>query len=292
MNKFNFKLIIVSLVCTGLIFSLSPTIQAAEKININTASQQELETLNGIGPSKAAAIIEYREQNGPFSSIEEIMQVSGIGPATFEKIKDSITVEEANDGQAVEVVINELLPNPAGSDEEEWIELKNIGQQAVDLAGWKIRDLKNEYVIQTEDFNSTVVPAGGFLLIQREISGLVLNNSGGEELKLFDSENELISQTSYTQTAEEGVSWARDEEGDYSWTVEITPCAENIIQPVDELSKDEPDQSGMMVGPAENYSVYRGVILLNELWPNPPGIDDGEWIELYNNSDRAINLEG
>jgi competence protein ComEA len=67
---------------------------STELININTASQFELETLPGIGPTTAEKIIEYREENGPFSTIEDIMDVSGIGPGTFERIKDLITVGE------------------------------------------------------------------------------------------------------------------------------------------------------------------------------------------------------
>lgn len=63
------------------------------KININKASQEELMTLPGIGPSKASAIIEYREQNGAFQNIEEIKNISGIGEKTFEKLKDHIRVK-------------------------------------------------------------------------------------------------------------------------------------------------------------------------------------------------------
>lgn len=66
--------------------------QAAEKININTATAAELMTLSGIGESRASDIIAYREENGGFQSIEDIMNVSGIKEATFEKIKDQITV--------------------------------------------------------------------------------------------------------------------------------------------------------------------------------------------------------
>lgn len=61
-------------------------------ININTASKEQLMTLPGIGESKAQAIISYREENGNFTSTEDIMQVKGIGQAIYEKIKDSITV--------------------------------------------------------------------------------------------------------------------------------------------------------------------------------------------------------
>lgn len=61
-------------------------------ININTASVAELDTLPGIGPTTAQKIIDYRTQNGPFLNIEDIVNVSGIGPASFERIKDLITV--------------------------------------------------------------------------------------------------------------------------------------------------------------------------------------------------------
>jgi competence protein ComEA len=61
------------------------------KVNINTASQDALETLPGIGPSKAESIIKYRETN-KFNSIEDIKNVSGIGDALYEKIKDLIEV--------------------------------------------------------------------------------------------------------------------------------------------------------------------------------------------------------
>ncbi len=61
-------------------------------IDINTASQEVLDTLPGIGPSLAASIIAYRQEHGPFASVEEIQNVSGIGPAKFEKIKALITV--------------------------------------------------------------------------------------------------------------------------------------------------------------------------------------------------------
>jgi competence protein ComEA len=63
-----------------------------ELIDINVASAAELESLPGIGPTTAQKIIDYREQNGPFLSIEDIINVPGIGPGTYERIKDLITV--------------------------------------------------------------------------------------------------------------------------------------------------------------------------------------------------------
>lgn len=61
------------------------------KININKASQSELEGLNGIGAVLAQKIIEYREEKGSFKNIEDIMKVSGIGPKKFESFKDQIS---------------------------------------------------------------------------------------------------------------------------------------------------------------------------------------------------------
>lgn len=63
-----------------------------EKVNINTATQTELETISGIGPSTALKIINYRTENGKFKKIEDITNVPGIGEAKFKSIKDSITI--------------------------------------------------------------------------------------------------------------------------------------------------------------------------------------------------------
>ena len=64
-----------------------------EKVNINTAAESELCTLPGVGQGKAKSIITYREENGGFGSIEEIMQVAGIKEGTYNGLKDMITVE-------------------------------------------------------------------------------------------------------------------------------------------------------------------------------------------------------
>ena len=61
-------------------------------VNINTASATELEALSGIGEVLAAAIVDYRTDNGPFASVDDLESVSGIGPATLEEIRDQVTV--------------------------------------------------------------------------------------------------------------------------------------------------------------------------------------------------------
>ncbi|MFL5790019.1 MAG: helix-hairpin-helix domain-containing protein [Actinomycetota bacterium] len=61
-------------------------------VNINTADEPTLETLNGVGPVLAAAIIQYRTEHGPFASVDQLDEVSGIGPATLEDLRSQVTV--------------------------------------------------------------------------------------------------------------------------------------------------------------------------------------------------------
>lgn len=72
--------------------SSNETTNTTTKVNINTATLKELITLNGIGESKAQAILEYRTKNGNFKTLEDLKKVSGIGEAAYEKIKDNICI--------------------------------------------------------------------------------------------------------------------------------------------------------------------------------------------------------
>jgi competence protein ComEA len=90
----NQRIIIPVLVFVLVALLSAFTVAAADsKININTASSEELAQLKGIGPSYAARIIEYREKNGPFKTPEDLIQVPGIGQKTFDANKELITVE-------------------------------------------------------------------------------------------------------------------------------------------------------------------------------------------------------
>lgn len=77
----------------GLILILFSAVTFAQMIDINTATADQLEKgLKGIGPSKAAAIVKYRQEHGRFNSVEELTNVPGIGDKTLAGIKDSVTV--------------------------------------------------------------------------------------------------------------------------------------------------------------------------------------------------------
>lgn len=65
---------------------------SADKINLNTASSEQLQMLDGVGPATAAAIVDYREQNGNFDSVDELKSVKGIGDKKLEKLFDAVTV--------------------------------------------------------------------------------------------------------------------------------------------------------------------------------------------------------
>ena len=94
-RKIFMALLVVILI--GLTSVIPVTAGDANKIDINTATTEELMQLKGIGPKYAARIIEYREKHGPFKTPEDLMQVSGIGQKTFEKNRGIIIVEKAPD---------------------------------------------------------------------------------------------------------------------------------------------------------------------------------------------------
>lgn len=72
--------------------SSNPALPGQQRININTASKEQLESLPGIGPVMAQAILDHRQAHGPFASAEAIQDVDGIGPVTYQAIRDLITV--------------------------------------------------------------------------------------------------------------------------------------------------------------------------------------------------------
>ncbi len=89
------KRILFLLLVTGIVLTFVPTSWAGEtgKVNINTASVEEIAKLEKIGEKYAERIVQYRKEHGPFEKPEDITKVKGIGPKTFELNKDKISVK-------------------------------------------------------------------------------------------------------------------------------------------------------------------------------------------------------
>lgn len=89
MIKKTLAAIVLALALTGM------AVAESTPVNINTASAEQLaEALNGVGPARAEAIVAYREEHGPFTHIDELVNVRGIGLATVDRNRDLILVEE------------------------------------------------------------------------------------------------------------------------------------------------------------------------------------------------------
>jgi competence protein ComEA len=98
----NFRRVVTASVAVFMSLVIVAAVVAGEvvKININTATAEQLTELKGIGASHAAGIIAYREKNGPFQTPEDLMKVPRIGQKTFEKNKALITVQKPKKRQA------------------------------------------------------------------------------------------------------------------------------------------------------------------------------------------------
>ena len=97
----------------ALLASLAFSISAFAAVNINTATQAELESLDGIGPVKAAAIIDYRKKNGGFKSVDELEKVDGVGPVTLANVKKDVSVSGAT---SVPAATTKTADKPAAKD--------------------------------------------------------------------------------------------------------------------------------------------------------------------------------
>ena len=83
----------LGMVVVGWLLAMS---MAFAQININTASQEELDGLKGIGPITAKAIVDYRKKNGPFKSVDDLDKVPNIGPVTLNNLRSKVTVVGAS----------------------------------------------------------------------------------------------------------------------------------------------------------------------------------------------------
>lgn len=126
------------------------------------------------------------------------------------------------------IIVSEFLPNPAGSDSNEWIELFNKGDQTIDLGGFKLQDNSARIFTIAEDENLSI-SAGEYLVLDKSFTGISLNNTGGDAVKLYDPDEELLEIIEYSDIALEDKSYARENVylNNFLWTSALTPGEEN-----------------------------------------------------------------
>lgn len=196
------------------------------------------------------------------------------------------------------VKINELLPNPEGSDSEyEFIELYNSGTSDIDLVDWILSDASRKYIIKSDDLGSTIIESGGYFVFPRTISKIALNNSSPETVTLADPNGNISDEVYYEPPVPEGRSYNLSE-GKWCWSNILTPNKKNIIeQSEDPPEKDAPDETNLNPEPdtkeTEILYDFSELILITELLPNPEGPDaEEEFIEIANFDNKEISLLG
>lgn len=237
-------------------------ISAEEKIDINTAPLEDLIKIIHIGEVRAQELISLR----PFSSLDDLVRINGISENRVKDIKEQglawisgqEEIEEVMElsSQSAEpiiaypanIVINEILPSPTGSDsEEEWIEILNQNNFAIGLFNWQITDTvgKTTVYIFPQD---TTLSAKQFLVLKRPASKITLNNSG-DSLKLIQPDGQVIDEVMY-EKAPQGESFNRVN-NHWVWSNTLTPDAPNSVpvaktQEENQIAKPlEPDKKAL-----------------------------------------------
>lgn len=230
MNRFPLLLFLLVLLSSAFV-SNADNIFALDQVEINTASLEELDKITGIGPALGQRIINGR----PYSSIDDLLRVKGIGEKTLQKIKDqglayvegqsinptpvvaSPTPTIASPTPTLEaeplkifgnILINEIMPSPQGADDQnEWIKLINSNDFEINLSGWSIKDIEGKTTTYVFPKN-TIIPANGSLTLTRPQTKISLNNDK-DGLELIKPDGTIADSVRYKK-APTGQSYIRN----------------------------------------------------------------------------------
>lgn len=254
--KLSIIILLIPFVAKGFSFN-------TEKIDINTATLEQLETLTGVGPVYAQRIIDAR----PFSSVDDLLKVSGIGEKTLQKIKDqglahvetleeTILEEAPKISETLEtippdvpdvsypkgVIISKLMPSPEGADtDNEYIELKNTNNFEVDLSSWILRDKQGsikEYILEEK------IPASGILNLLRPKTKIILNNSG-DGIEFLNPLKETVDFVDFGKSTV-GIAYIRTSSG-WQWDIQ-KPTEARPLQVEEKITEAGPLQASMKEG--------------------------------------------
>ncbi|XOU94154.1 MAG: lamin tail domain-containing protein [Candidatus Kerfeldbacteria bacterium] len=272
-------------------------------------------------------------------------------------IPDNNSDNPIMEGGFGDIIITELFPNPLGSDDSEFIELYNNDTKEINLAGWQLGDNSTRrYIISIDDFDTTFVGPNQYIVIEKEISKISLNNTT-DAAYLYDANGTLVEKIEYEKSQEDKSYSLISEQ--WIWSSDYTPGRANnfvidnnppvakfeleeinvrvgqIIQ-LDASSSSDPDEDKLLFRwnfgnedfletPEVEYSYkqvgdyvisltvidelgaediieqiihvtdydYSDKIILSEILPSCEGADaDCEFIEIYNDDGREINLAG
>jgi len=181
-----------------------------------------------------------------------------------------------NQHEAVFLVINEIFPNPSGTDSGlEWAELYNSTNTPLDLSGWWVDDSGTELGSGAYEIPDGTMLAGlDYYVVELPAGSFALNNTGGDCVKIYDPDKNFKKEICYADSAGEGKSFAKSSTGGYLWTDKMTPGSANEF-------------SAQTI-----FQTQKGNIVINELLPNPEDDEEEEFIEFLNLDEEEIDLAG
>lgn len=182
-----------------------------------------------------------------------------------------------------DILISEFLPNPDGPDSgEEWIELFNNSSADVDLSGWIFDDEATNGALGSSAYkipSNASIKSKSFLVITLPDGVFALDNTGGDNLRLFWPNENLSKQVNYTDNPKIDSAYALKPDGIYAWTEFPTKGVVNQFVQITQNS-----ETGITAR-------AQTLIKINEIFPNPKGPDSGEeWVELKNFGTEPVSL--
>lgn len=254
-----------------------------EKIDINSASVEDLVKIIHIGEVRAEKLISLR----PFSSLDDLIRIKGIGQTKLEDIKKQglawVSTEPQSEPQPESelppqeeyqpitypsgILINEITPSPEGPDKlGEWVELKNINNEEVDLSKWKIQDTTGSVTAYTFSEGTKIGP-NGFLVLSRPTTKITLNNSG-DGLLLIQPNGNILDTITY-EKAPRGQSYNRTKSG-WDWSTILTPGSVNIVLSSilkTEATESDKENTEELTSPKESRETQKQLAAIGEQIP-------------------------